>query len=125
MGLEFDFSKVEKKFNDLERKFQKEIADKALDAAEEQILNSMIKNVPVDTSELKSNLGQIKRSGSGISRKTNIGINSEDRSIVERGYYQEYGHTRLVGKHWMKKSFDEAKPKANEAIIKILKEELF
>lgn len=125
MGLEFDFSKVEKRFNDLERKLQKEIADKALDAAEDAILNSMIKNVPVDTAELKSNLGQIKRSGSGISRKTNIGINSEDRSIIERGYYQEYGHTTLVGKHWMKKSFNESKTKANEAIIKILKEELF
>lgn len=125
MGLKVDFKEVRSKLEDMSKKVATNLADECLDAGEKPIIETMKNNVPVDTRELQNNLDRIKRTGTGVKRKSNIGINSNDRKVIERGYYQEHGHSRMVGKKWMKKSFELSKSKANQEIIKVLKEKLF
>lgn len=124
MGMEFNFNNLEAKLDEMAKKVGNEILDAALDAGVQVFEERMEANVPIDTSELKGNLGEIKKTGSGTGRKSILGIKSNDRDIIARGYYQEYGTERMSGKHWMKKSFDEAKTKANEKIIEVLREAL-
>ena len=124
MGLKVDFKKVNIGLENLAKKAQKTLLDKSLIAGSKPILKSMDRHVPVDSSALKDNLGVIKIDGSGTKRKIHIGIDSDDRDIVERGYYQEFGNKNMIGKHWMKKSFNEAKSEANEEIKKVLIKEL-
>ena len=124
MGLKVDFKKVNRKLENLAKKAQKTLIDEALKAGSKPILKAMDRNVPIDSSDLKNNLGIVKFDGSGTERRIHIGIDSDDRDIIERGYYQEYGNTNMIGKHWMKKSFDQAKSEANEEIKKVLIEEL-
>lgn len=125
MGLKVDFKEVRSKLEDMSKKVATNLADECLDAGEKPIIETMKNNVPVDTRELQNNLDRIKRTGTGVKRKSNIGINSNDRKVIERGYYQEHGHSRMVGKKWMKKSFELSKSEANQEIIKVLKEKLF
>lgn len=124
MGLEFDFSGLTSRFDNMAKKMQNVTLDKALDAGKKPILDTMERNVLVDTSELKDNLGEIKKQGSGTARKSIIGINSEDRNVIERGYYAEYGTERQAASHWMKRSFNESKEQAKNKMIEVLKEEL-
>lgn len=124
MSLDFDFSGLEKKLQSLSKKASREMIDEALSAGSEIVLESMKKNVPIDTGELKKSLGEIRRSGTGIKRKSIVGINSDDRNIVERGYYQEHGTRRMVGKKWMKRSSQNSKKEAIQAVANSLKENL-
>lgn len=121
MGIEFDFSKVRDKMQELSKKMANEVTDECLDEASKPIITEMRNNVPKDTRELEGSLGEIKRTGTGVNRKVTIGINSNDRKIIERGYYQEYGKTTMIGKKWMKRSFKIAKSEANKRIIEVLK----
>lgn len=124
MSLDFDFKNVEKRLQALSKKVSKQTIDKALEAGEEVLLNEMKKNVPVDTGELRDSLGEIRKSGSGLSRKAVVGINSDNRKIIERGYYQEHGTKYFNGKKWMKKSSQNSKEEAIQAVANSLKEDL-
>ena len=124
MSLDFDFSGLEKKLQSLSKKASRETIDEALIAGGEVLLDEMRKNVPVRTGELKSSLGEIRKSGTGLKRKSVIGINSDDRKIVERGYYQEHGTRRMIGKKWMKRSSQNSKKEAIQAVADSLKESL-
>lgn len=124
MGLEVDFSKLSSRFDRMAKKMQNSALDKALDAGKKPVIEAMERNVLVDTSELKGNLGELKKQGSGTGRKSIIGITSEKRNVIERGYYAEYGTECQAASHWMKKSFDESKGEAKDKIINTLKEEL-
>lgn len=125
MGLTVDFAEVRKKMDEMSKKLSKSLADDCLDAGEKPVIKAMKNNVPVDTAELKNNIDKIKRTGSGTKRKSNIGVNSNNRKIIERAFYQEHGHSRMMGKKWMKKSFEVAKREANQEIIKVIREKLF
>lgn len=124
MGLTFDFNQVYEKIEDMSNKMQNETLDKALEAGSKPIIKSMEQNVLVDTGLLKSDLGEIKKTGSADNRKIEIGIKSNDRKIVERGYYAEYGNECQAASHWMKKSFNNSNNEAVEEIKKTLKSEL-
>lgn len=102
MSLDFDFKGIEKRLQTLSKKASKETIDKALEAGEEVILDEMRKNVPKDTWDLHNSLGELRKSGSGLNRKAIVGINSDNRDIIERGYYQEHGTKLYNGKKWMK-----------------------
>lgn len=125
MGLTFDFKEVRNKLDELSKKATTTLADECLDAGKKPIIDTMKSEVPKATWELHDNLGELKKQGSGTGRKILIGINSEDREVIERGYYQEHGHSRMLGKKWMKRSFELAKTGANQEIIKVLREKLF
>lgn len=124
MSLDFDFKSIEKRLQTLSKKVSKQTIDKALEAGEEVLLNEMKKNVPVDTGELRGSLGEIRKSGSGLNRKAVVGINSDNREVIERGYYQEHGTKNYNGKKWMKKSSQNSKEKAIQAVANSLKEDL-
>ncbi len=122
--LEFDFNDLEKKLSQVTKKIGNEAVDRALESAADVTLNAMDLTVPVDTGELKQSLGIIKKSGSGTERKLKVGINSNKREIIERGYYQEHGTRRMVGRKWMKKAAENAKDEAMNTMIESLKESI-
>lgn len=124
MGLIFSFEEVENALSKLDRKLKNDISDKALDAGVKPVLKELDKNVPVDTGELSDSLGEQKRTGTGAKRKVELGSTSKDRRIVERAYYQEHGHSSMIGKKWMKRSFQNSKDKALEAIGESIAKEL-
>ena len=124
MSLDFDFKGIEKRLQTLSKKASKETIDKALEAGEEVVLDEMRKNVPKDTWDLHNSLGELRKSGSGLYRKAIVGINSDNRDIIERGYYQEYGTKLYNGKKWMKKSSQNSKNEAIKAVADSLKEDL-
>jgi len=124
MGLEFNLSDLEDALSGLNKKTSNELVDIALEEGSKPMLKAMKKNVPVDTSKLKKSLGIIKKEGNGSNRKIHLGSTSSDREIVVRAYYQEYGHSNMNGKKWMKKSYQEGKDEAikniSESIVKTL-----
>lgn len=124
MSLDFDFKGIEKRLQTLSKVASKETIDKALEAGEEVILDEMRKNVPKDTWDLHNSLGELRKSGSGLNRKAIVGINSDNRDIIERGYYQEHGTKLYNGKKWMKKSSQNSKNEAIKAVADSLKEDL-
>ena len=125
MGLKFDFSDLEDALVGISKKASEQILDNALDAGAKPILKSMDKNVPVDTGKLKGSLGVIKKEGSGVNRKIHLGSTSADREIVARAYYQEYGNSNMNGKKWLKKSYNQSKEDAINAIGDSLAKNLF
>ena len=125
MGLTFNFEELEDALVGMSKKATESVIDIALDAGAKPVLNAMNKNVPVDTSKLKKSLGEIKKDGSKTNRKVHLGSTSTDRKIVERAYYQEYGNSSMNGKKWMKKSYNQSKEDAINAIGDSLAKNLF
>lgn len=125
MGLEFNFEDLEDALIRIDKKMGQAIIDEALDAGADIVLESMNKNVPVDTGKLKNSLGEIRKEGNKTNRKVHLGSTSKDRKIVERAYYQEYGNSSMNGRKWMKKSYYQSKEKAMNAIGDSLAKNLF
>ena len=124
MGITFDFSDFDRGTEDMSKAVQNKTIDKALDAGAKPIVKYMDRNVAVDTGVTKDSLGELRKEGSGTDRKILLGVTSDDRDVVERAYYDEYGTELQVARHWLKKSFEQGKKEAEEAIIAKLKEEL-
>lgn len=125
MGLKFNFEELEDSLVGLNKNVSIQILDQALDEGAKPVIKAMNKNVPVDTGKLKRSLGEIKKDGNNANRKIHLGSTSEDRSIVERAYYQEYGHSTMNGKKWMKKSYNQSKEDAINSIGDSLAKNLF
>lgn len=125
MGLIFDMEKLEDALAGINKKASEQILDKALDEGAKPVLKAMDKNVPIDTGELSDSLGEIKKEGSKTNRKIHLGSTSNDRKIVERAYYQEYGNSSMNGKKWMKKSYNKSKDEAIDVIANSLADNLF
>ena len=129
MSLECDFSKVKSNLMTIQKNVRKNVIDKSLDEGAKIILEEEMRNVPIHTpnkknrrkgGKLKSSLGIGKKTGTDFKRQVHVGIqNAHEREVVY-GYYQEYGYSRggkaIVGKKWMKKSFNKSIKKANEKI---------
>ena len=127
MGLEVNFSSIISKLKDIEKKASREIIDNALKAGGEVVLESLKLEVAVnvyDTGELYDslNLGEIR--GAGTNKKILIGSQSNDRKVVERNYYNEYGTSSIVGKKHNKRAFQNSKKEANRAIIESIQKDL-
>lgn len=127
MGLEFDFSSVIAKFEELERKAQKEIATNALNAGADVILEGpkgQKETAPKNTGELEESLdkGQVK--GTGSKAKINVGIENANEDVVRYGFYQEYGTENMIGKKWMKSAWNNSIKEASEAIKKSIVKDL-
>lgn len=124
MSLEFDMSQLENVLQDLENKVKNEICDSALTEGAKIMLREQQQQVPVDTGALKNSLGIDKIKGTKTNKKVNIGIQNAKRREVIYGYYQEYGTANMVGKKWMKKSFQNSIDDVNRKIKQTIKEEL-
>ena len=124
MMLEFDFSELEKKLNEVSKKVGNTTLDEALKSGADVTIDAMKKTVPVDTGQLRDSLGVIKKTGSGMERKITVGITGKEREIIERGYYQEHGTRRMVGKKWMKKASENSEEDALDSIKNTLAEEI-
>lgn len=124
MGLEVDFSKLNNRISKLANKANQKNIDKALDKGDVVLKRAMRKEVPKDTGELKRSIGEINRKGKGTKRTSTVGINSDDREVIERGYYQEHGTKRMLGKKWMKRASKNSKDKVLEVMAKSLKEDM-
>jgi HK97 gp10 family phage protein len=123
MALDFNFGDLEQKLNNLSRKVSNELTDKALQKGGDVVLNEMSENVPVDTGFLKSRI-DTKFKGSNINRKIDVGIlNNKDRAATY-GYYQEHGTRRMIGKKWMKKSWQKSIKEASDEISKVVVNEI-
>lgn len=125
MGFTFSTEELEQELVSMSKKLQNEVLDEVLDEGAKPVLKAMDKNVPIDTGELSDSLGEIKKEGSGTNRKIHLGSTSTKRKVVERAYYQEYGNSSMLGKKWMKKSYEQSKDEAVEAIADSLTKNLF
>ena len=125
MGFTFNIEELEDALVGINKKASEELLDKALDSGAKPVLKSMDKNVPVDTEQLRKSLGEIKKEGSKTNRRVHLGSISTNRKIVERAYYQEYGNSSMNGKKWMKKSYNQSKEEAINAIGDYLAKNLF
>ncbi|WP_262951995.1 HK97-gp10 family putative phage morphogenesis protein [Turicibacter sanguinis] len=119
-----DFRSLRGRLDTISKKVAKKTLDTALEAGGEVLVESMKTTVPVDTGELRGSLGKIKIQGNNLERKILTGIATEDRDIIERGYYQEYGHSRMTGKKWMKAAERQSKVDAVKAVANSLSEQL-
>ncbi len=124
MGLEVDFSNLNNKISKLANKANQKNIDKALDKGDIVLKRAMRNEVPKDTGELKRSIGEINRKGKGTKRTSTVGINSDDREVIERGYYQEHGTKRMSGKKWMKRASKNSKEKVLEVMAKSLKADM-
>jgi HK97 gp10 family phage protein len=143
MALEFNFYEVEQKFKELGKKLSEEIMEEALFDGADIVLDEMKKEVPKDTGNLLAHLDyKIRQGGSGYvtyrgrKRRSNskrkgalykvvdIGIVNDYLREATYGFYQEYGTRSMVGKKWMKKSFEATNKKATNKIAETIKKEL-
>ena len=123
MSMKIDFNKLYSKLDELKGKAKNENLDKCLDTTKPIIQNAMNNNVPIDTGELKSNLGEIDKKGTGQGRTLVMGVKREAKQIEkDKAYYNYYGTKHIVGTHWMEKAFNSCKGEANEQLKKSLKE---
>lgn len=119
MALSFenqDFRTLFEKLGNMEKKASKDIATKVLKEGGEEILQDMQSNVPTDTFKLQQSLEIYGVSGNGGKANVKVGINPSRRDELRYGFYQEYGHSRMAGKHWLSRSWDTGKIKANQKI---------
>lgn len=124
MGLNLDVSRLKQKMETMNKRMAKQNLDKALEAGSQVITDAMKETVPIKTKELHDSLGKIRIEGSNSDRRILTGINSDKREVIERGYYQEYGHSTMIGKKWMKQASLSSKKQAVEMMIETLQEEL-
>lgn len=123
MAFEFSFGELEQKLNSLNRKLSNELTDKALQQGGNVVLEEMQRNVPIDTGLLKSRL-DTKFKGSNVNRKIDVGILNNSDRIATYGYYQEHGSRSMVGKKWMKRSWQKSIKKASAKIGEAIMNEI-
>lgn len=119
MALSFgnqDFRTLFDKLQTMDKKVSKDISQKVLKEGADEILDDMKVNVPTLTHKLQNSLEVYGVSGRGGSANVKVGVNPAKRDELRYGFYQEYGHTRMAGTHWLSRSWDTGKIKANQKI---------
>lgn len=113
------------KFGELERKAQKDLADKALNKAGDIIKEEIQSIAPEgETGKLKSSIEKGNLKGSGTSRKIEVGNLNADSEVTRYFYHQENGTTVMPAKKFMKRGFQNSVSDADKAIKKVIREEL-
>lgn len=124
MGLDINFDKLSKRLSEMAKIASEEAINNALDAGDKELIEEMKEEVPKDTFELHDSLGEIKRIGKGIKRTSTVGIKSKSREVIERGYHQEHGNKRMMGKKWMKRAMKNSRKRVIEKMEESLKKDL-
>lgn len=119
MALKFsdtDFRDLYDKFDTMERKMAKEISQEIVREGAEELKKELQFKAPKDTGKLKDSIEVYQLSGTGAKATAKVGINPSRRDELRYGFYQEYGHSRMAGVHWMSRGFNEGAGKANNVI---------
>ncbi|CEK34341.1 phage protein, HK97 gp10 family,Bacteriophage protein of unknown function (DUF646) [[Clostridium] sordellii] len=127
MGIEFDFNSIVKKLNNLDKNVQKNITQKALTNAAKITKEELKKEVELkayDTGALYESIDISDVKSRGTKEFIYVGSISDNRKIVERLYYNEYGTDKMVGKKLLKNTAKRTKGEATDAIIETIQEEL-
>lgn len=125
MGLKVDgLDALISKFEELERKAQKDIADKALDKAGDIVKDAIIDEAPEDTGALKNAIDKGNIKGSGTNRSIDVGNINGDSEVTRYWYYQENGTMHMNAKKFTKKGFQNSIDDADKAIKEVIREEL-
>lgn len=119
-----DFRTLIEKLGNMEKKASKDISAKILKEGADEILEDMRRNVPVKTGHLKNSLEVYGMSGKGGTANIKVGINPSRKDELRYGFYQEYGHSKMAGTHWLSNSWNTGKVKANKKIKEGLIREL-
>ncbi|CEK29414.1 phage protein [[Clostridium] sordellii] len=127
MGLEFDFNSITKRISNLDKNVQKNITKKALTNAAKITKEELKKEVELkayDTGALYESIDISDVKSRGTKEFIYVGSISDNRKIVERLYYNEYGTDKMVGKKLLKNTVKRTKGEATDAIIETIQEEL-
>lgn len=124
MGLEFDFTQIMGRLEQLEKNVQKEISDEALREGAKILLKEQLETVPRDTGELADSLIVGKIKGTGAKRKVIVGINPAKYDEVKYGFYQEHGTEVMLGKKWMKRAWQGSAKQASKKVGETLSRKL-
>lgn len=127
MGLEFDFNSITKRISNLDKNVQKNITKKALTNAAKITKEELKKEVELkayDTGALYESIDISDVKSRGTKEFIYVGSISDNRKIVERLYYNEYGTDKMVGKKLLKNTAKRTKGEATDAIIETIQEEL-
>lgn len=119
MALNFgrlDFRDLYDKFDEMEKKMAKQVSQEIIKEGAEELKKELVEQAPYKTGKLKGSLEVYSVNGSGAKASAKVGINPSKRDELRYGFYQEYGTTNMVGKHWMFTGFNKGVGKANEKI---------
>lgn len=123
MGLDYNLDMLLDKLNNLEKRLKSSKAKEILLAGAQPILEGQKEYVPVKTGKLYKTLdtGKFSTRKSG-QQVLHIGIVHDEEREAVYGYYQHYGHRRMVGTYWITASFRSRHKQATDAMIKKLRE---
>lgn len=127
MSLEFDFNEALRTLDSMEKRIANKIEKTVMVKAAEVMLEGQQSTVPVgDTGKLKASLGVGKTTRRKGRMDIHIGIiNAQEREVVY-GYYQHYGHRRMIGSYWITRAFkdriDDARNVIKMELVKAIKE---
>lgn len=124
MGININMDRLISKLDELDRKVKNDISKNALNNGADVMLSSQKSNCPKDTGKLESSLEKGKYT-SGANPKIQVGIQGSDEDVIRYSYYQEFGSEVMIGKKWMKKSFNESIDKSVEAIKESIIKDIF
>ena len=126
-GFKVDFHELEARMKEMERKIQKEFANKVLEPAgeivAEGIKESIIKDDLVDTGKLRDSIGVHSQSGNGTKSKIKVGVRKgTDQEIFRYGMTHNYGSKRgqYPAHHFIDKGFHQTKAKAEKKVKEVI-----
>lgn len=122
-GFKVDFHELEAMMKEMERKVQKEMAQKVLEPAGEivakGIKESIVKDDLVETGKLRDSIGVHSQTGNGTNSKIKVGIRKgTDQEVFRYGMTHNYGSKRgqYPAHHFLDKGFHKTRAKAEEKI---------
>ncbi len=99
------------------------VADDALSAGGDVLLNGMRKRVPKDTRNLENHLARSEPVQDGNFHYVEVGMaKGTDAETARYGNTQEYGSSSMQAQPYIRPTFDEDMPKARAAMRKKFKE---
>lgn len=122
-GFKVDFHDLEVRMKEMERKVQKELAQKVLEPAGEIVAEGIKEHIVKDdlvlTGKLRDSIGVHSQSGNGTKSKIKVGIRKgTDQEVFKYGSTHNYGSKRGAYKahHFIDKGFHSTQTKAQEKI---------
>ncbi|MGL5507208.1 MAG: HK97-gp10 family putative phage morphogenesis protein [Paraclostridium sp.] len=118
MSLDYNFSALVDKLNDIDKRVKSKITKEVLLESAKPVLEAQKDIVPKgETENLLKSLDTGKFTTKKGQMRLHIGIvHNKDRSVTY-GYYQHYGTRRMIGKYWINEAWVQSRKQAKEAMI--------